>query len=131
MKATYFVIYLVSISWVNHTFAQENFVPPTQQMMRIGVASAVTSIPLINEMPLFAEDFSGKKIFEVLSRVPTNERRSRGAHEIALFKNISPSVVYISTNEGAGTGSVISEGFILTNSHVVGDASFVGVLYKP
>jgi Trypsin-like peptidase domain len=30
-----------------------------------------------------------------------------------------------------GSGSVIANGFILTNSHVVGDASVVSVLYKP
>ena len=40
-------------------------------------------------------------------------------------------MVLISTAKELGSGSVISDGFILTSAHVVGDASVVAVLYKP
>jgi S1-C subfamily serine protease len=79
----------------------------------------------------FSDGISEKIVFDVLSHVQAGERRSRGPRDIALFKALSPSVVLISTTKEMGSGSVISDGLILTSAHVVGDASVVGVLYKP
>ena len=72
-----------------------------------------------------------KRAEETLRRIPATERRTRGPHEIALFRNLSPSVVRVVTNEGSGSGSIISGGLILTNWHVVGDNKVVGVIFKP
>src|SRR6516164_8874595 len=100
-------------------------------MLSPGIAGAAPSIPSVDLSLSFSNGLFEKKIFEVLSHLPKNERRSRGAVDIAIFKNIAPSVVLISIRDGIGTGSVISNGLILTNAHVVGNAAVVGVLYKP
>jgi len=47
-----------------------------------------------------------------------------------IFKQVSPSVVKILTNEGSGSGIVISRGgLVLTNNHVVDGYSTVGVVF--
>lgn len=44
-----------------------------------------------------------------------------------LFRKVSPSIVYISTNKGTGSGVVVSPSLILTNHHVVEGASQIEV----
>ena len=56
---------------------------------------------------------------------------TRGASDVSLFKSAANSVVLILTQSGLGSGSVIADNFILTNHHVVGDASVVTVVFKP
>jgi S1-C subfamily serine protease len=123
--------WLFSLGFVGYSVAQQPFVPPTVEMLSAGVAGASSSA-LSVELPLpFSDGISEKAVFDVLSHVQADERGSRGPRDIALFKALSPSVVLISTAKEMGSGSVISDGLILTNAHVVGDASIVGVLYKP
>ena len=56
----------------------------------------------------------------------------RGIKEVHLFKEISPSVVLIATEDGIGTGSVINrEGDVVTNWHVVDGYEKVAVVFKP
>ena len=56
-------------------------------------------------------------------------RSAKGAN---LFRNVSPSVVLVLTNDSIGTGSLInSNGEILTNWHVVGGNKEVGIIFKP
>jgi hypothetical protein len=101
------------------------FFPLPEQSLDAGVASAAPKVLLGDVASPFSKGISEKQIFEVLSHVPATEHRMRGAHEIELFKKISPSVVYIQTTDAIGTGSVISDGLILTNYHVVGGAHLV------
>jgi S1-C subfamily serine protease len=57
---------------------------------------------------------------------------TRGEREVTLYKQAAPSVVYIETPDGFGSGVVIGEkGYILTNWHVVGNRSKVTVFLKP
>ena len=60
----------------------------------------------------------------------TASERSSGTN---IYKNTIPSVVKVLTNEGHGTGVVISDignGIILTNFHVVEDYETVGVIFS-
>jgi S1-C subfamily serine protease len=78
------------------------------------------------------DDLSVTAFSSALQRLsPSLTPRVRGAKEIALFRDISPSVVLIVTKDGLGSGSAVSAGDILTNWHVVGDYKQVGIIYKP
>jgi Trypsin-like serine proteases, typically periplasmic, contain C-terminal PDZ domain len=57
---------------------------------------------------------------------------SRGVGGITVYRNASPAVVLVVTNEGTGTGSILDkEGHVLTNWHVVQGYANVYVLFKP
>jgi S1-C subfamily serine protease len=67
-----------------------------------------------------------------LGKLKTSDSVTRGAKEASLFRTAAPSVVMVVTEDGLGSGSVISaSGDILTNAHVLGKATKVGVIYKP
>jgi S1-C subfamily serine protease len=56
----------------------------------------------------------------------------RGAKDVQQYRQFSPSVALIATENSVGTGFVIgSDGSIVTNYHVVGDAPRVVVVFKP
>ena len=56
----------------------------------------------------------------------------RGAAEAKLFRDVAPSVVMVVTNDGLGTGTVISDdGKVLTSWHVVRGAVDIGIIFKP
>ena len=62
----------------------------------------------------------------------SNKGLFRGAQEVALFENASPSVVLVLTESGSGSGSLISsDGLIITNWHVVGDSKSVNIVFRP
>ncbi len=63
---------------------------------------------------------------------PENANTLRGTKSIQLYRQTSPAVVLIVTEQGLGSGSLLSgKGDILTNWHVVGDNPVVGVVFKP
>jgi len=56
----------------------------------------------------------------------------RGAKEVEVYRAAAPSVVLVLTDDGFGSGALVSaDGQIITNLHVVGDADEVGVIFKP
>lgn len=76
---------------------------------------------------------------DVVNR-PEAELRLRGAKEIELFRTLAPAVALIVTDTASGSGSLIAmksivantrPGMLLTNAHVVGDATEVTVVFKP
>ena len=77
----------------------------------------------------------------VLGRVGQAEPglRLRGAREIELYRTLAPAVALILTDKSEGSASLIASrpgtpatsGTLLTNAHVVGDASEVAVIFKP
>ena len=80
-----------------------------------------------------ADPVQPSRISEVFSRVkPEVGLKTRAPKDARIYATYSPSVVLVVTNNSIGTGSVIeSRGLILTNWHVVGNNSEVGVAFKP
>jgi S1-C subfamily serine protease len=82
-------------------------------------------------------DLGGRLPVSALSRItqqPVVEvtAQARGAADAQIYRSVSPAVVLIATNDGLGSGSLISSsGEILTNWHVVMGYSDVGVVFKP
>jgi S1-C subfamily serine protease len=57
---------------------------------------------------------------------------TRGAKETNVYRKASPAVVLVVTKAATGSGVLVgSDGKIVTNLHVVGDAAEVGVIFKP
>jgi S1-C subfamily serine protease len=91
---------------------------------------------------LAANPSGNAQLAATLERVnqPEPALRLRGAKEIALFRTLAPAVALIVTDTGLGSGSLIAmksvvantrPGMLLTNAHVVGDATEVTVVFKP
>jgi S1-C subfamily serine protease len=56
----------------------------------------------------------------------------RGAREVAIYAQVSPSVVLVLNGDSLGSGTLIAEsGLIVTNYHVVQGAKSVGIIFKP
>jgi len=63
---------------------------------------------------------------------PDAPSTTRSILDQRIYKQASPSVVLISNDEGLGSGAVINAtGLIITNYHVVGNATKVSVVFKP
>ncbi len=55
----------------------------------------------------------------------------RGKTEVRVYRSASPSVVLVVTRNGLGSGSLVRDGTIITNWHVVAGDRNVGVVFKP
>jgi len=69
-----------------------------------------------------------------LARQPLKESKtqSRGAKDQQIYKSVSHSVVLILTNDGLGSGALIStSGDVITNWHVISGYDEVVVVFKP
>ena len=90
--------------------------------------------PLAGFSAFATGDFTGNKatgFAAQLAKVPPEPPTfsSSGAN---LFKKVADGVVLVLTNEGLGSGSLITAGGeILTNWHVVKGYSVVGVVFRP
>jgi S1-C subfamily serine protease len=75
------------------------------------------------------------KIFNIALNLPVSAEESfttRGASDAALFKKFSPAVVLLATQQGFGSGAIISrDGHIVTNWHVIAGNKEVAVMFKP
>jgi S1-C subfamily serine protease len=57
---------------------------------------------------------------------------TRSAKDAQIYRSISPSVVEVRTQDGLGSGSLVSSsGEIITNAHVVSGSTVVAVVFKP
>jgi S1-C subfamily serine protease len=56
---------------------------------------------------------------------------TRGAREIAIFREAAPAVVLIQTANSTGSGIILQSGLILTNRHVVEGVGSVQICFKP
>jgi len=75
-----------------------------------------------------------KTIGKILNNIKRNIilEDSRGVGGVRVYKEVSPSVVLVGTNEGFGSGSVLDrQGHVLTNWHVVKNYPKVAIFFKP
>lgn len=99
-------------------------------------ADVVAGVPpgLISAAGTLSEDpLSPRRVASGLSALRSDSPSlTRGAREVAIYRQFSPSVVLVITNAGIGSGALISpDGKIISNYHVVGDETVVGVIFKP
>jgi hypothetical protein len=66
-----------------------------------------------------------------LKTYKSNVRSIRSARDVAVYRDVSPAVVLVLTNEGFGSGSLLENKTILTNWHVVSGYRQVNVIFKP
>ena len=71
-----------------------------------------------------------QKDFVAASSSPGSSEHS-GAKEVEIYRNASPAVVLVVTNDQFGSGIYLGSRQILTNWHVVKSYKSVGVLFKP
>jgi S1-C subfamily serine protease len=96
-----------------------------------GSVSAVPAASLETIQAIAGGSFVGKQAGESLEKVRP-DRVARGAAEAKVYKRHSRSVVLIVTRDGLGSGSLLNnKGEILTNWHVIGNTTDVGVVFKP
>jgi S1-C subfamily serine protease len=107
-------------------------------MSRESMPGAVKGKPIDLQAQTMLENawppaLSGVPIARVLSTIqPDKPGMLRGAKEAAIYRAASPAVVLVATKDGIGSGVLISSaGDIITNWHVVANASEVAVFFKP
>ena len=82
--------------------------------------------------PISSTAFNGLRHAEALTmRFGDAVPRTRGAQDIALFRDDAPSVVLIMTKAALGSGSLLADNVILTNFHVIDHNRVVTVVFKP
>jgi S1-C subfamily serine protease len=97
-------------------------------------ANSTSTLAAPSEPSLQSSDhLPSKQLSEIANHTFKEEvGDTRSAKDAALYRSISPSVVKIVTKDSLGSGSLISsDGFILTNWHVVEGATDVYVVFKP
>lgn len=107
--------------------AAQEFRKPSTNLTPLPAGSAAGELPdiVVPRYPVLAASTA-------LQRLKSDGLATRGAKEIALFRSHAPSVVLIVTDDGIGSGSLISsDGTVLTNWHVIENHDVVGVIFRP
>jgi S1-C subfamily serine protease len=107
------------------------FLSELDPMARPGVSGALPEVLMMDATTPQPDGISPQAAGGFLEQMPLADRRTRGAHEVAIYKALAPSVVLVATDKGFGSGSMIAGGYILTNWHVAGEFSEVGIIFKP
>lgn len=101
---------------------------------RPGAASSLDRPQLAAESR--AEDAIPARIVATLRKLkpeqPALAASIGGSHSASLYRALSPLVVLVVTDDGLGSGSLISaDGYVLTNNHVIIGFREVAVILKP
>jgi S1-C subfamily serine protease len=85
----------------------------------------------LNGGPL-PEGMSLQTLGELIKGLASNNKTvTRGAQEIAIFRQAAPAVVLLKSKESSGSGVVLQNGLVLTNRHVVEGIGAVQIVFKP
>ena len=116
---------------LRHSIAAEQEV--IGQPLPVGThPQSLRSAPKEPDWQTFALDgLSATRASQILASLDDEPITTRGAKEVGLYKQISPSVVLVVTNDALGSGTYIGSNLILTNWHVVEGVNEVGILLNP
>lgn len=103
-----------------------DYVPPGQHVA--AAKGAASELAIDKDEFRFAK---GQGLKALTGIKPESALTTRGATDIQIYKNVSPSVVLVVTDSGLGSGSVVANGKILTSYHVVEGAKQIGIIFKP
>lgn len=101
-----------------------------------GVAGTVAAPPL-NDAPLGGAGTDPKRIEAALNALPKPDAPNvvasiGGSHSAELYRKLAPLVVLVVTDDGLGSGSLVSaDGTVLTNNHVILGFDQATVILKP
>ena len=128
LKQFFAVVLLVSVVPHQVVRAQQPMHLPSSELAVPGTAQkSPISPPTID-----ASAYANLSIAEALATVFEDViPHIRSAQDTALFRQVSPSVVLILTNDATGSGSLLQGNVILTSLHVVGHNRQVRVVFKP
>src|SRR4051812_12347310 len=82
------------------------------------LAAGSTDQTALSESPL-PDGISFQDLGDMIGALAHAPVPTRGAQEIAAYRQASPAVVLLKTKEGLGSGVVLQNGQIITNRHVV------------
>ena len=110
------VVAIVLASACQSAPAQQPLQMPAPELSTPGVEQKSSlAVP-----PISSTAFNGLRHAEALTmRFGDAVPRTRGAQDIALFRDDAPSVVLIMTKAALGSGSLLADSVILTNFHVI------------
>jgi S1-C subfamily serine protease len=108
---------------------------PSSVLPQPGAAAAIAA-PALGLDPRQAPGIAPARLQAALNKLkpelPDLGASIGGSHASQLYRNLSPLVVMIVTDDGLGSGSLITDdGYVLTNNHVVIGFDAVSVILKP
>ena len=117
--------------------AEKLAVPPSNLPKEMQTQGAPLKAALKPIAPLmltgFDSDIPATQLLEMAQQpVQDSATFTRSAKDAEIYRTISPSVVEVRTQDGLGSGSLVSSsGEIITNAHVVAGSSVVAIVFKP
>ena len=122
------IILLSASATCSAVSAQEPLhVPASEFSIPGSVEKFLVSTPTVNSIAYADLSAAQALTMQFKDAVP----HTRGAQDIKLFRQVSPSVVLILAKDALGSGSVLQNNVILTNFHVVAHEREVTVVFKP
>ena len=128
LKQLFAVVLLASVVPHQVVRAQQPLHLPNSELAIPGVAQkSPISAPAMD-----ASAYANISTAEALATQFTDAiPHTRSAQDVALFRQVSPSVVLILTKDASGSGSLLQGNDILTSLHVVDHNRQVRVVFKP
>ncbi len=122
------IVLLASLTPYQAAYAQQPQHFPSPELAIPGVAQkSPISAPTID-----ASEYANLSTAEALATTFKDTiPHTRSAGDVILFRQAAPSVVFISTKDASGSGSLLQDNVILTSLHVVGHNREVTVVFKP
>jgi S1-C subfamily serine protease len=102
------------------------------------IPSGELSIPGVAQKPTIGAPIIDSSAYATLSKAEALATQfkeaiphTRSALDVALFRQVAPSVVLIRTKDESGSGSLLKDNVILTSLHVVDHNREVTIVFKP